>query len=32
MRICRIVDLAVSVDYWIKLTKGEKRDKYLDIA
>ena len=29
-RTCRIVDLSVSVDHWVKLKKTEKRGNYLD--
>ena len=31
MRICKIVDFAVSADHRIKLKKCEKKDKYLDL-
>ena len=31
-RTCKIVDLAVSADYRIKLKECEKKDKYLDLA
>ena len=30
-RIYRLVDLAVSVDDWMKIKQNEKRDKYLDL-
>ena len=32
MRICKIVDLAVSADHRIKLKAFEKKDNYLDLA
>ena len=31
-KTCRIADLAVPADFWIKLKESEKKDKYLDIA
>ena len=31
-RTCKIVDLAVLDDHWIKLKEKEKKDKYLDLA
>ena len=31
-RTCRIVDIAVSADHWVKLKEREKRDRYLDFA
>ena len=32
MRICKILDFAVSADHRINLKKSEKKDKYLDLA
>ena len=32
MRICKIVDFAVTADHRIKLKECEKKDKYLDLA
>ena len=32
MRICEIVDFAVSTDHRIKLKECEKKDKFLDLA
>ena len=32
MRICKIVDFAVSADHWLKLKECEKKNKYLDLA
>ena len=31
-RTCRIVDLVVLADHWVKLKECEKTDKYLDLA
>ena len=31
-RTCFIVDLAVSVEHWVKIIESEKRDKYLDFV
>ena len=31
-RTCRIVDFAAPADHRLKLRKGKKRDKYLDLA
>ena len=32
MRICKIVDFAVSADHRINLKESKKKDKYLDLA
>ena len=32
MKICKIVDFAVSADHRINLKESEKKDKYLDLA
>ena len=31
-RTCRIVEVAVPDDCWVKQKESEKRDKYLDLA
>ena len=31
-RTCKIVDLAVPADHWLKLKENEKKSKYLDLA
>ena len=31
-RTCRIVDIAVPADHWLKLKESEKKDKYLDLT
>ena len=31
-RTCRIVDVALPCDHWVKLKENEKKDIYLDFA